>query len=162
MRIRPVTASGFGAGVSAWMKISGKSGFQPAWGTARSAGAAPITYTIGEAVFDLIVHQQLGEGKCGGWSIQLALKEHFLSRRFPHFYEAAKEVGVENAELILELPQAKQESNLNLLTEEEKQFLEENYQITFATPDPPKRLPKVMEEPTYECCFAWCYHPGAD
>jgi hypothetical protein len=134
-----VTASGFlEQALSAWDENIWKEWIPTRHGELPGQQAQSlITYTIGEAVFDLIVHQQLGEGSVWVVNTTLALEGNtFLSPALPAFlWEAAKEVARENAELIMELPQAKQESNLNLLTEEEKQFLEENYQITFATPE---------------------------
>ena len=97
-------------------------------------GRGVVTYSIGERTAHLIAEIRLGEGSV--WIVNTSLSpeaEILLSPLFPVFlWETAKEVIRSDEAYDLHPPSVRDESDLTLLTEEEKAILSERYGIRFA------------------------------
>jgi len=96
-----------------------------------------ISYTVGEKTGSLIAETALGKGRA--WLVNTALTaqtETLLSPVLPVFlWETAKETARAKADYTPALPVARDESDLTLLTAEEKNTLTQRYGIQFAAPE---------------------------
>ncbi len=121
-----------------WKESMWEGWIQPYHGTAVHENAKPIvTYRLGDQTHHLLSEIQLGQGKV--WLLNTSITvdgETILSPILPAFlWEAGKETARMNQSYTISLPQPKQESDLRLLTEEEKQRLSDQFQIQFTRID---------------------------
>jgi len=111
-------------------------------GVTSLPNARPLAvYPAGEEMASLITDVPLGKGRV--WLINTALNEKsevLLSPILPVLmWEAAKEVARSQRESAISISKPREESNLVLLSEEDKQVLQNIYNIRFATKDTVKQ-----------------------
>ncbi|MEW6236089.1 MAG: BatA domain-containing protein [Candidatus Omnitrophota bacterium] len=96
-------------------------------------GASLVSYRLGDQSCGLIAEASLGKGKFWLVNTSLALdSETLLSPALPPFlWETAKEAARLKKQYALTLPAPKPESNLTLLTDQEKSQLSERYGVQF-------------------------------
>ncbi|MBD3265342.1 hypothetical protein GF373_01620 [bacterium] len=98
--------------------------------------AQPIlSYQVGDKPCTLLGQVRLGKGT--GWIVNSSLNEKseiLLSPILPALlWETAKQVARDRRDAELDIPQAKRESNIQLLSETDKKQIQEKYPIQFAT-----------------------------
>ncbi len=101
-------------------------------GTLR--GTPLVSYRVGDETHHLVSETVLGKGKI--WLANSSLEPNgdtLLSPLLPAFlWETGKEQARDHQTYDFSIPAPSEESNLTLLTEQEKQELEDNYGIQFA------------------------------
>ncbi len=96
-----------------------------------------VTYQSGDSEYHLITEAQIGKGTL--WLVNADLQagaDNVWSPILPSLiWESAKQSVRSKMEFDFEPPQPRWESNLTVLTDEDKQSLNENYGIQFAQPE---------------------------
>ncbi len=100
----------------------------------ENRGRSLITYQIDESTYSLISEISLGKGRIWLVNSEIDLEaETLLSPAFPVFlWETSKEIAREQQKYSLPDLPSRAESDLTLLTDEEKELLAERYGIRFA------------------------------
>lgn len=139
---QPASVSVGGAGIfprtlSAWDETIWTSWIPARHGRAEGNGIIPlVTYRIGEQTAYLISQISLGKGRA--WIVNASLNPEanvLLSPLLPALiWETGKEIAREKRSLNLTAPGDHPESDLTLLTPDEKKLLADRYGIRFADP----------------------------